>query len=46
MHATGIKFTWTDRAADEDGQLLEVRQAAARATGLSHYWIRTSIRSD
>ncbi|MEV0780578.1 fibronectin type III domain-containing protein [Streptomyces sp. NPDC050428] len=29
MHATGIKFTWTDRAADEDGYLLEVRQAGS-----------------
>ncbi|MFE3120454.1 fibronectin type III domain-containing protein [Streptomyces niveus] len=28
-HATGIEFTWTDRAADEDGYLLEVRQAGS-----------------
>ncbi|MFD9872271.1 fibronectin type III domain-containing protein [Streptomyces niveus] len=28
-HATGIHFTWTDRAADEDGHLLEVRQAGS-----------------
>lgn len=28
-HATGIHFTWTDRAADEDGYLLEVRQAGS-----------------
>lgn len=28
-HATGIQFTWTDRAADEDGYLLEVRQAGS-----------------
>ncbi|MFD3488398.1 hypothetical protein, partial [Streptomyces sp. NPDC058665] len=30
MHATGIKFTWTDRAADEDGQLLEVGAGGGR----------------
>ncbi|MET4925238.1 fibronectin type III domain-containing protein [Streptomyces sp. PSRA5] len=29
-HATGIHFTWTDRAADEDGYLLEVRQAGSK----------------
>ncbi|MEU0525949.1 fibronectin type III domain-containing protein [Streptomyces niveus] len=28
-HATGIHFTWTDRAAGEDGHLLEVRQAGS-----------------
>ncbi|MFF2189304.1 fibronectin type III domain-containing protein [Streptomyces sp. NPDC058155] len=28
-HATGIHFTWTDRAAGEDGYLLEVRQAGS-----------------
>ncbi|TXL85519.1 fibronectin type III domain-containing protein [Streptomyces sp. IB2014 016-6] len=28
-HATGIHFSWTDRAADEDGYLLEVRQAGS-----------------
>ncbi|MFI6082766.1 fibronectin type III domain-containing protein [Streptomyces sp. NPDC051217] len=34
MHATGIAFTWTDRAADEDGHLLEVGGGGgARATG-------------
>lgn len=25
MHANGIKFTWTDRAKDEEGYLLEIR---------------------
>ncbi|GGJ90128.1 hypothetical protein GCM10011583_21850 [Streptomyces camponoticapitis] len=30
MHATGIEFTWTDRAADEDGHLLEVGQAGSK----------------
>jgi hypothetical protein len=29
MHANGILFTWVDRAADEDGYLLEVRPAGA-----------------
>jgi hypothetical protein len=31
VHANGIKFTWTDRATDEDGYLLEVRAAGATA---------------
>ncbi|MEU0956864.1 fibronectin type III domain-containing protein [Streptomyces niveus] len=30
-HATGIHFTWTDRATDEDGYLLEVRQAGSES---------------
>ncbi|MFD3522316.1 fibronectin type III domain-containing protein, partial [Streptomyces sp. NPDC058653] len=30
MHATGIKFTWEDRASGEDGYLLEVRQAGSK----------------
>jgi hypothetical protein len=25
MHSSGIRFTWTDRAQDEDGQLLEIQ---------------------
>jgi len=25
MHANGIRFRWTDRATDEEGQLLEAR---------------------
>ena len=25
MNATGVQFTWTDHASDEDGYLLEVR---------------------
>lgn len=29
-HATGIQFTWTDRATGEDGYLLEVRQAGSK----------------
>ena len=28
-HANGILFTWQDRAADEDGYLVEVRPAGA-----------------
>jgi hypothetical protein len=27
MHANGIRFQWTDRATDEEGQLLEVKPA-------------------
>ncbi|WP_079148087.1 hypothetical protein [Streptomyces agglomeratus] len=30
-HANGIRFTWTDRAADEEAQLLEVRPAGSRS---------------
>ncbi|MFB9908831.1 fibronectin type III domain-containing protein [Allokutzneria oryzae] len=30
MHANGIRFTWTDNAADEEGYLIEVRAAGAK----------------
>ncbi|MET1071726.1 MAG: fibronectin type III domain-containing protein [Umezawaea sp.] len=29
VHANGIRFTWTDRASDEDGFLLEVKASGA-----------------
>ncbi|WP_157839076.1 hypothetical protein [Streptomyces flavidovirens] len=29
-HANGIHFTWTDHAADEEAQLLEIRPAGSR----------------
>jgi hypothetical protein len=29
MHANGIRFQWTDRATDEEGQLLEVKSAGS-----------------
>lgn len=29
MHANGIRFRWTDRATDEEGQLLEVKPAGS-----------------
>jgi hypothetical protein len=45
MHANGIRFRWTDRATDEEGQLLEVKPVAARNSGWSPSSTRTSTRS-
>ncbi|MGX1881686.1 fibronectin type III domain-containing protein [Streptomyces sp. NPDC055287] len=30
-HANGIRFAWTDRASDEEAQLLEIRTASSRS---------------
>lgn len=35
MHANGIRFTWTDNAADEEGYLIEVRPAGHTEYGVA-----------